>query len=50
MKTGIDGIRRVRGTKYDAATEETADSLPYTAEFQKHFGANGWKVRACLLP
>ncbi|QKW18530.1 hypothetical protein HUT16_05140 [Kitasatospora sp. NA04385] len=49
MKMDIDEIRRVHGTKYDAAIKEMADSLPHNAEFQKCLSANGWKIRTCLL-
>ncbi|GAA0691864.1 hypothetical protein GCM10010193_53030 [Kitasatospora atroaurantiaca] len=49
MKKDIDEIRRVHGTKYDAAIKEMADSLPHNAEFQKYLKDNNWKIRSCLL-
>ncbi|NUQ97065.1 MAG: RHS repeat protein [Streptomyces sp.] len=49
MKMDIDEIRRVHGTKYDAAIKEMADSLPDNRKFQKYLADNGWKIRTCLL-
>jgi RHS repeat-associated protein len=49
MKMDIDEIRRVHGTKYDAAIKEMVDSLPNNRKFQKYLADNGWKIRTCLL-
>ncbi|WP_344460936.1 hypothetical protein [Kitasatospora kazusensis] len=49
MKMDIGMIRKIHGTKYDAAIKEMVDSLPHNKAFQKHLGDNGWKIRTCLL-
>ncbi|MEU1539025.1 RHS repeat-associated core domain-containing protein [Actinacidiphila glaucinigra] len=49
MKMDIDEIRRLHGTKYDAAIKEMVDSLPNNRKFQKYLKDNGWTVRTCLL-
>ncbi|MFD8599497.1 RHS repeat-associated core domain-containing protein [Kitasatospora sp. NPDC059646] len=49
MKMDIDEIRRVHGTKYDAAIKEMVDSLPDNKKFQKFLSGNGWSIRTCLL-
>ncbi|MFK0191854.1 DUF6531 domain-containing protein [Kitasatospora sp. NPDC090308] len=49
MKMDIDEIRRVHGTKYDAAIKDMVDSLPGNRKFQKYLAGNGWKIRTCLL-
>ncbi|MFF8313232.1 DUF6531 domain-containing protein [Streptomyces lydicus] len=49
MKKDIDEIRRVHGTKYDAAIKEMVDHLPHNKGFQKYLSDNGWKIRSCLL-
>ncbi|MBF9070398.1 RHS repeat-associated core domain-containing protein [Streptacidiphilus fuscans] len=49
MKMDIDEIRRVHGTKYDAAIKEMRESIQNNVEFKKYLDANGWKFRTCLL-
>ncbi|MEU5545757.1 RHS repeat-associated core domain-containing protein [Streptomyces sioyaensis] len=49
MKKDIDEIRRVHGTRYDAAIKEMVDHLPHNKPFQKYLSDNGWKIRTCLL-
>ena len=49
MKMDIDEIRRVHGTKYDAAIKEMVDDMPKNRGFQKFLKNNGWSVRYCLL-
>lgn len=46
----IDGIRRVHGTKYDAAIKEmVADMSRNRGFFQDFLKKNGWSIRRCLL-
>ncbi|UKY54656.1 hypothetical protein [Streptomyces inhibens] len=45
MKKEIDEIRRVHGTKYDAAIKEMVDHLPHNKGFQKYLTDYGWKIR-----
>ncbi|MFG2697223.1 RHS repeat-associated core domain-containing protein [Kitasatospora sp. NPDC048407] len=49
MKMDIGMIRKIHGTKYDAAIKEMVDSLPHNKSFQKYLSDNGWKIRTCLL-
>jgi RHS repeat-associated protein len=49
MKMDIDEIRRVHGTKYDAAIKEMVADMPKNRGFQKFLKKNGWSVRYCLL-
>lgn len=49
MKMDIDEIRRVHGTKYDAAIKEMVDDMPKNKGFQEFLNKNGWKIRYCLL-
>ena len=49
MKMDIGMIRKIHGTKYDAAIKEMVDHLPNNKNFQKYLSDNGWKLRTCLL-
>jgi hypothetical protein len=49
MKMDIDEIRRVHGTKYDAAIKEMVADMPKNRGFQNFLKKNGWSVRYCLL-
>lgn len=49
MKMDIGMIRKIHGTKYDAAIKEMVDSLPNNKSFQKYLSSHGWKIRTCLL-
>lgn len=49
MKMDIGMIRKIHGTKYDAAIKEMVDSLPHNKSFQDYLTAHGWKIRYCLL-
>jgi len=49
MKKDIDKIRRVHGTKYDAAIQEMVDDMPKNRGFQKFLKKNGWTIDYCLL-
>jgi hypothetical protein len=45
----IEEIRRVHGTKYDAAIKEMVGDMPENKGFQRFLEKNGWKIRYCLL-
>ncbi|GAA3004683.1 hypothetical protein GCM10020229_15750 [Kitasatospora albolonga] len=49
MKMDIGKIRKIHGTKYDAAIKEMVDHLPHNKGFQDYLAANNWKIRTCLL-
>ncbi|MFI6768177.1 hypothetical protein [Streptomyces sp. NPDC050355] len=49
MKTDIDKIRRVHGSKYDAAAKEPVGDLPHNKLPEILLADNGRKARTCFL-
>ncbi len=49
MKMDIGMIRKMYGTKYDAAIKEMVNHMKTNKPFQKYLFDNGWKIRNCLL-